>query len=252
MASIGDVTRPAFAYDQATDTWVPVGIGPHSHTAAGVGAVATSSFAAKGDLLVGTGAGTLVAQTVGANGTVLTADSAEADGVKWAAPAAGAYISIASGSLSGTSLSLTSISASYKDLRLVLRNVSTNNNADVRLRLNNDTGLNYYSAGVAIQTGAALAGSASDDNITLTRGPSFPPFAAASTDSVFIVDLLDYTSASFKTGALESLFTTPVPNTNLFSAGLGWISTAAINRIDVYLNSTHQFDGGTYILYGVN
>jgi hypothetical protein len=51
-----------------------------------VGAVATSSFAAKGDLLVGTGAGTLVAQTVGANGTVLTADSTQADGVKWAAP----------------------------------------------------------------------------------------------------------------------------------------------------------------------
>lgn len=92
MASIGDVTRPAFAYDQATDTWVPVGIGPHSHTAAGVGAVATSSFAAKGDLLVGTGAGTLVAQTVGANGTVLTADSTQADGVIWAAPASGGKV----------------------------------------------------------------------------------------------------------------------------------------------------------------
>jgi hypothetical protein len=89
MASIGDVTRPAFAYDSATDTWVPVGIGPHSHTASGVGAVATSSFAAKGDLLVGTGAGTLVAQPVGANGTVLTADSTQADGVIWATPASG-------------------------------------------------------------------------------------------------------------------------------------------------------------------
>jgi hypothetical protein len=88
MASIGDTTRPAFAYDSATDTWIPVGIGPHSHTAASVNAVATSSFAAKGDLLVGTGAGTLVAQTVGANGTVLTADSTQADGVIWSTPAA--------------------------------------------------------------------------------------------------------------------------------------------------------------------
>jgi hypothetical protein len=97
MASIGDVTRPAFAYDQATDTWVPVGIGPHSHTASGVGAVATSSFAAKGDLLVGTGAGTLATQTVGANGTVLTADSAEADGVKWAVPAGGKVLQVVEG-----------------------------------------------------------------------------------------------------------------------------------------------------------
>lgn len=40
---------------------------------------------AKGDLLVGSAADTLVRRAVGANGTVLTADSAEADGVKWAA-----------------------------------------------------------------------------------------------------------------------------------------------------------------------
>jgi hypothetical protein len=102
MASIGDVTRPAFAYDSATDTWVPVGIGPHSHTASGVGAVATSSFAAKGDLLVGTGAGTLVAQTVGANGTVLTANSAQADGVEWAAVASSPIKQIVTATLATT------------------------------------------------------------------------------------------------------------------------------------------------------
>lgn len=32
MASIGDTTRPEYIYDQATDTWIPVGIGPHTHT----------------------------------------------------------------------------------------------------------------------------------------------------------------------------------------------------------------------------
>ena len=31
MPSVGSTTRPAFVYDQATDTWVPVGIGPHTH-----------------------------------------------------------------------------------------------------------------------------------------------------------------------------------------------------------------------------
>jgi hypothetical protein len=145
MASIGDTTRPAFAYDSATDTWIPVGIGPHSHTASGVGAVATSSFAAKGDLLVGTGAGTLVAQTVGANGTVLTADSAEADGVKWAAPAGGGKVlqvvfasasaSVSSSSASyadtGLSCSITPSSASSKILVLVSQNgvVKTSANA---------------------------------------------------------------------------------------------------------------------------
>ncbi len=142
MASIGDTTRPAFAYDQATDTWVPVGIGPHSHTAANVGAVATSSFAAKGDLLVGTGAGTLVAQTVGANGTVLTADSAEADGVKWAAPSSGAVVQVKSATTStsastttGTpidtnlSVSITPTSASNRILVFITQQMAAESSA---------------------------------------------------------------------------------------------------------------------------
>ena len=44
---------------------------------------------AKGDLVPGTGADTFSRLAVGANGTVLTADSAEATGLKWAAPASG-------------------------------------------------------------------------------------------------------------------------------------------------------------------
>ena len=84
MASIGDTTRPAFAYDQATDTWVPVGVGPHSHTPAAIGAISSSLVTAKGDLIVATGSGVVVAQPVGTNGQVLTADSTQADGVKWA------------------------------------------------------------------------------------------------------------------------------------------------------------------------
>lgn len=47
--------------------------------------VALSSFTAKGDILVGTGSGTLAALAVGTNGYALVADSAEASGVKWAA-----------------------------------------------------------------------------------------------------------------------------------------------------------------------
>lgn len=47
---------------------------------------------AKGDLLVGTGPDTFARLTVGANGTVLTADSAEATGVKWATPTGGGAV----------------------------------------------------------------------------------------------------------------------------------------------------------------
>ena len=49
-------------------------------------------FDAKGDLLVGTGSNTGTKVTVGTNGYVLTADSSETNGVKWAAaPAVGSF-----------------------------------------------------------------------------------------------------------------------------------------------------------------
>jgi hypothetical protein len=52
--------------------------------------VATDAiFDAKGDLVAGTGANTAAKVTVGANGYVLTANSAISTGVEWAAPAAG-------------------------------------------------------------------------------------------------------------------------------------------------------------------
>ena len=45
---------------------------------------------AKGDLVAGTGADTFAKLTVGANDTVLTADSTTATGLKWATPSSGA------------------------------------------------------------------------------------------------------------------------------------------------------------------
>jgi hypothetical protein len=52
-------------------------------------AIPNSSFTAKGAILVGTDASTYAAQAVGSNGQVLTANSAQADGVEWTTPAAG-------------------------------------------------------------------------------------------------------------------------------------------------------------------
>lgn len=53
--------------------------------------VKKAAFTAKGDILVSSGDATPVALEVGENGQVLTADSAEDTGVKWAATGTGDF-----------------------------------------------------------------------------------------------------------------------------------------------------------------
>lgn len=71
-----------------------------------------SEFAAKGDLLAGTGSATFDNLTVGANDTVLTADSSTATGLKWAALASSSPASARSFVAANESTS----STSYTDL----------------------------------------------------------------------------------------------------------------------------------------
>ena len=52
------------------------------------GGIQPTLLTTKGDIIVATGNATLVRQGVGTDGQVLTADSAQADGVKWAAAGA--------------------------------------------------------------------------------------------------------------------------------------------------------------------
>lgn len=58
-------------------------------------AVQKSTIDAKGDLLVGTADNTVGRLAVGTNNYVLTADSNETSGIKWAAPAAAGYVGCA-------------------------------------------------------------------------------------------------------------------------------------------------------------
>ena len=55
-------------------------------------AVPDSTYTAKGDIVVGTGASTYSALGVGANGQVLTADSASPEGVSWQTPLVYRYV----------------------------------------------------------------------------------------------------------------------------------------------------------------
>jgi hypothetical protein len=80
MANIGTTSRPAYVYDQETDTWVPVGVGPHTHE----NFVQSTIIDAKGDLLAGSAPDTVGRLPIGANGTMLVADATQTLGMAWA------------------------------------------------------------------------------------------------------------------------------------------------------------------------
>jgi hypothetical protein len=79
MTTIGTTSRPAYVYDAQSDTWVPIGFGPHSHD----NYIDKVLIDAKGDILVGTAQDTIARLPVGSNGNILTADSTATAGVAW-------------------------------------------------------------------------------------------------------------------------------------------------------------------------
>jgi hypothetical protein len=110
---------------------------------------------AKGDLVPGTGADTFARLAVGANNTVLTADSAEATGLKWSAPASAAtsYALLNSGgtALSGAStLTISGLSGYNTLLAYIAPDAAISGGGAFRIRINSDTSSKYSKSTVSI------------------------------------------------------------------------------------------------------
>ena len=111
---------------------------------------------AKGDLIVGTGADTFARLAVGTNGHTLVADSSVSPtGLKWAAPAGGGenWTLLNSGGTALTGSQTVTVSGiSGKERIMVLIVVgSAGASSYLSLRLNTDTGSNYYYTGGLVQ-----------------------------------------------------------------------------------------------------
>ena len=82
MANLGNTTRPAYVYDAETDTWLPIGVGAHSHdyTTQFIGKTLVD---AKGDIVTASASDTPAILSKGADGTILVADSTTSTGLAW-------------------------------------------------------------------------------------------------------------------------------------------------------------------------
>lgn len=208
----------------------------------------SSPLTTKGDLF---GYSTTNARVpVGTNGQVLTADSAEALGVKWASPAAsGGWTSLASGSLSGSGLTLSSISGSYKNLRLVIRNAQFSNSTEPQIRIAGVSTNNYSRVAIMNDnTTGVVSGNAAVNGIYTTYNTPKPD-----TVGTWIIDFPDYANTtSTKVVSCQARYVSGAAGNaaeNCWTTG-SYNSTAAISEINFV--HTVTFNAGTYILYGGN
>ena len=237
------------------NTRIPIGSsGQHLTVVAGVPAWATASdqtpLTTKGDLL---GFSTLDARIpIGTNGHILTADSTESLGLKWAAPAGGGGMTLLDTmTLSGGSTTSASFASAYKQLIIYVKGAYiASGNEYHGIRLNADTGSNYsWSADAIYNTTSviqstfngttfrlnSLSTTNADDNaqrgvITITR-PSDTDYVFINSDS-----WMRLTSSS---------------QNQYWSVAGAYNNAAAITSI-TFLTEGSTYSGGTVFIYGVN
>jgi hypothetical protein len=200
---------------------------------------------AKGDLVPGTGADTFSRLAVGANDTVLTADSSTATGLKWATPSSGGMTLLSTTTLSGASTTISSIDQSYINLYVLVTGVTGNTaDSDVTIAPNNQAALCNYWIGRSNTTPT----SSTNDKINLTN---FAATTRTDANNVWAINFYNYTSTTrFKPFNVNGYFVNTIgSNVANIIAGAFRSNTALTSLVFEYNGNT--FAGGTVLIYGV-
>jgi hypothetical protein len=198
---------------------------------------------AKGDLIAATAADAVSRIAIGANDTVLTADSAQATGMKWAAAGGGMTLISTTAITATASVDLTSIPSTYKDLIIVIDGVYENTGSSQVMTFNNATTL-YSSAYILAQSANTVAVVTSGSSIPLAQALRF---VAGSGSGSVVIRIPNYASTTMAKLAYVNSYG---------SAGAG--STAgARGAIDAITSVKITWAGiptaqGNVLLYGVN
>jgi hypothetical protein len=233
---------PVKRYD-GTD-WVTVaGDGAQGPTGP-AGASATTVVTTKGDLL--TYSTTAARLGTGTNGQVLTADSAETTGLKWATPTSGGITLLSTTTLSGSTTTISSINQGYTNLIVTYHALTlSSGGADVTVRANSSTSVanyNYFHS---------RSSSVFNTNSS-TIGNNQVQWATDANNGHTLV-IYDYSSSSlfFKSFHFSGILNSS--NTGAMTAVSG---AGGFNYIDAITSiafnvSSGTFTGGTVRIYGV-
>jgi hypothetical protein len=218
-------------------------------------------FDAKGDLIAASAADTASRLAVGTNGQVLTANSAEATGMKWASPASGGGLTLISETVASglSSLQFSSL-GSYKQLLLTWHGIYMSGNGGFGLRFNNDSGSKYAGS----ITGGTASSFANDMQTNTSVGNGYDFIGQSVTNSTahycskgyLYVD--NYTSTTKKKNYFGyfSYYDNQYSQIKAFITSGTFSDTADISTLNIYLRTgsiTFSNISDTSIrLYGVS
>jgi hypothetical protein len=188
---------------------------------------------------------------VGANGTVLTADSAETTGLKWAAPGGAALTlsQIATGSMSGTSVTISSLSA-YDTIILQMNGVTwgTGNN-NIRVRINSLTTGNYYKSGWAVGSGGSRIRQYQPTATSFALQDPGDQVYTNATNNYFYI-FTSCKSVGFTQVVAEGFYGA-ASSVDIVTAFNGIITSAeAVSSLVLATASGYTFNAGTYTVWG--
>jgi hypothetical protein len=200
---------------------------------------------AKGDIIAATAADTVARLGVGTNGQYLAANSSTATGLEWQSVSAGGMTLISTTTLTGASVSLTSIPATYKNLQIVIRNYLPATDAQsIRMTVNSTSSI-YRTPNTLPESSNQSAGSTyiinGDADNAVSTGTS-------------VITIFDYANtATIKVSTIVSAVNNEGTPTNFnLKFNMGIIgTTSAISSIQ-FVNDSGNFTSGTVLLYGVS
>ena len=198
---------------------------------------------AKGDIIAATAADTVARLAVGANDTVLTADSSTATGLKWAAASSGGMTLLSTTTLSGATTTISSISGSYKTLIFIITGMTASGNGQLYGALNSSTNLVSFAG---VQGTSATGGTNGYVVFNLNN------HLGTDANNAWFLQVDNYTSTTaFKPVEWYGRFIENDSSNKPIIAGGVYQSTSAVTSID-FSNTGGNFSGGTVLTYGVS
>lgn len=193
---------------------------------------------AKGQLVVGNATNDSGILSVGANGTVLTADSAEATGVKWGTISAGSLTLLSTSTLSGATFTISSIDQTYTDLQVIIRNPRSTNSQPMQINPNSTSGSVFMWGGRG--SSVSFANDIRSENMQTTSNVL----------NTMVLRIFNYANSTNGKGV--QFFGSVQQNSDGTSSYGGNISIqSAITSLQFESYLAGSFTGGTVLIYGV-